>query len=177
MSTAQAPPCNLAPEPCVTTWHNGYDLLPQGTSGPIPTKEPPAVSTSTVFCPFSPTPSGSWNGITKDPASAILWAVENPNKDNHGQPNPDCKNIQDTHNAALHAFSAVPNANGVLTEIYGSRLVQTPAGDPPHFPVPTIFNGQVYVGTNTYVNGAPGVNGLVDVFGLCSNGPQGHCQP
>jgi hypothetical protein len=132
---------------------NGYSL---STSGPpIPSTY---ASTTTLFCPFSPTPSVSSNG--NDSASGIVWAIEN--QTGRAVSNNNCANGPPPYMpAALHAFSAT-----TLQEIYtsGNGEVTTPIGYAKAFPTPTIFQGQVYMGTSTGTNNIlPGV----DVFGLC----------
>jgi hypothetical protein len=149
---------------------NGYQLATGGSSGPIPST---FSSTSTLFCGYSPTPSVSSNAMM--PQTGIVWAIEsNQNKHNNGtyEP-PDCAGSQPTGNpGALHAFCATAGAPGgpcptALTELYSSRNVQTPVRHSNAFTIPTISNGQVYMGTEQEV----------DVFGLCSNGQNGKCQP
>ena len=131
---------------------NGYQLLTSGgAAGPIP--QTPTASTTTRFCKYSPTPSVSWDG--KDDSTAIVWAIEHANVDNPT----DCNGSDKP--AALHAFNPT-----TLAELYSSRGLQTPTGPWTTFSVPTIFNGQVYMGTQTYV----------DVFGLCSTLPLGCLQ-
>ena len=152
-ATTDTPPPN-APPPLPI---NAYQLSTNASSGPLPTAEPPTYSTAIVFCQFSPTPSGSWNG--RDSTSGILWAVEHQNA---GNDRGSC-NGADVPHAALHAFSPIPNGSGVLTKLYSSRGV-TRIGLAHAFPTPTIFNGRVYMGTDTEV----------DVFGLCST-QQGGC--
>jgi hypothetical protein len=58
----------------------------------------------------------------------------------------------------LHAFTATQK-QGFLTSLYDSAqsVTQTKIGAPTTFSTPTIFQGQVYMGTQTEV----------DVFGLC----------
>ena len=76
---------------------------------------------------------------------------------------------------ALHAFCAAAITRSgtpcpsALTELYSSRTLVTLLGPVNGFPTPTIFNGQVYVGTNTEV----------DVFGICNTnvGNRGLCLP
>jgi hypothetical protein len=136
---------------------NEYSLLTSGASGPIP--DPPTASTQTLFCQRSPTPSGSWNGTTADPTTGIVWAIERPNQDNPGNP-PDCDTTKRISHAALHAFSAT---NLSAPELYSSRGLAR-VGPVTAFSTPTIFNGHVYVGTQTEVN----------VFGLCAS-QQGGC--
>jgi hypothetical protein len=55
-----------------------------------------------------------------------------------------------------------------LTPLYNSSkgVTQTTIGPATSFSVPTVFNGQVYMGTKTEV----------DVFGLCSTLPSGQCK-
>jgi hypothetical protein len=144
---------------------NAYSLLTSGSSGPIP--YPATASTAVMFCERSPTPSGSWNSTLGDPATGILWAIEHQNSDNApGAQNPTCPDSHSISHAALHAFSAIPNGGGVLSELYHSS--QTAAskyiGSVATFSTPTIFNGHVYIGTQTGV----------DVFGLCAS-QQGGC--
>lgn len=83
-----------------------------------------------------------------------MWAIE-------AQYNPQNNNCSDyLGNAALHAY----NASDVANELYSDRPT-TMLGAPVPFSTPTIFNGYVYVGTQTEV----------DAFGLCSQGPGGSC--
>ena len=83
-----------------------------------------------------------------DPTSGILWAIEvNQNMDNQGGQNADC------------------NGAVTLAEVYSSRGLAQPIGKVNAFPTPTVFNGQVYVGTQTEVN----------VFGICPP-PPGKCE-
>ena len=130
---------------------NGYQLQTTGTSGPI-TSTTPTVSTTTLFCYPSPTPSVSSNGTTG--GTGIVWAIE---KQNVGNPT-NCSGTTFPP-AALHAFNAT-----TLAPLYTSSGVQTTIGPATSFSTPTVFNGYVYMGTKTEV----------DVFGLCpSNGPSG----
>jgi len=148
---------------------NAYQLQTSGS--PIPSATPFA-TTSTLFCDFSPTPSVSSSGNT--PTSGIVWAIEtNQRLRNEGQQYPDCAGPPPQGSngppAALHAFCATAgDPNGpcptALREIYTSRAVQRPIGKVSAFPIPTIFKGQVYMGTHAEV----------DVFGLC---PQAGCIP
>jgi hypothetical protein len=130
---------------------NGYQLNTTPPSLPIPSTP---LSTPTLFCHYAPTPSVSSNGTT--PGSGIVWAIEeNQNSDNQGGSGPDCAGSRPTGNpAALHGFNAT-----TMAEIYSSRTLVTKLGPANGFPTPSVFNGQVYVGTN----------GLVNVFGLCGN--------
>jgi len=86
----------------------------------------------------------------------------------------DCDGDHFTNNpAALHAFcaAAIPGSEtpcpSAMTELYSSRTpLQTAIIHSVHgFPTPTIFGGQVYMGTDTEV----------DVFGICSTAPTGVC--
>ena len=88
-------------------------------------------------------------------SSGIVWAIEHQNSDNPT----DCNGTDIAH-AALHAFNAT-----TLAELYRSNGVQTNIGGPTPFSTPTIFKGQVYMGTKTEV----------DVFGLCSTNGQSGC--
>jgi hypothetical protein len=140
---------------------NGYQLLTIGSSGPIPSTY---LSTSILFCNYSPTPSVSSNGTVA--GSGIVWAIENQNT-----ANPILNNCTGTARqpAALHAFNATN-----LQELYSSRTVTTMIGSAVGFPTPTVFRGQVYMGTN--LGGAQNNLPAVDVFGLCSTVPLG-CKP
>ena len=142
---------------------NAYGLATSGPSGPI--SKTPTASTSILFCQHSPTPSGSWNGTTKDPTTGIVWAIENQNTGNPGTGTPACSKGGYTLPAALHAFNA---SNLGAPELYTTRPphLQTAIGGFTTFSTPTIFKGQVYIGTRTEV----------DVFGLCST-QQGGCEP
>jgi len=131
---------------------NGYQL---STSG-LPIPSPPTASTTTLFCPYSPTPSVSSNGTTV--GTGIVWAIENPNTQNRGA-NPICTGTTYVP-AVLHAFNAT-----TLQQLYTSGAITTKIGFMKAFPTPTIFMGQVYMGTSTGPkNNLPGV----DVFGMCS---------
>ena len=73
------------------------------------------------------------------------------------------KTSEDIMHAALHAFNA---SNVGAAELYNSRGVHsTNIGGPTPFSTPTIFKGQVYMGTKTEV----------DVFGLCSTNGHSGC--
>jgi len=138
---------------------NAYQLSTTASSGPIPTTQPPPNSTSTLFCQYSPTPSGSSNGTQA--ATGILWAIEHQNKNNP----PKCS-FQYGNNqppAVLHAFKAT---DLTAQELYSSKPVATVIGPVTTFATPTVFNGRAYMGTQTEV----------DVFGLCST-QQGGCLP
>jgi hypothetical protein len=130
-----------------------YPLLTSGSSGPITTGTP----TPTSFCPYSPTPSvssksaqglGVWG-------SGILWAIE----DAYNQPNCGVNNSGQKTSAVLHAYDAAG-----MNELYNSSgLQQNRLGLAVSFSTPTVFQGQVYIATNTN-----GTQGEVDVFGVCS---------
>jgi hypothetical protein len=123
---------------------NAYQLLTTGSAGPIPAS---FVSTPTLFCPKSPTPSVSSHGAS--PGSGIVWAIE------HGNANNLAKCDGNPSQAALHAFNAT-----TLAKLYDSRgLAHHTTGSFTTFSTPTIFNGYVYMGTQTGVH----------VFGLCSS--------
>lgn len=142
----------MAPAP-LNMW-----LLTSTAGGPIPTSGA-THSTSTLFCIPVPTPSISANLAS----NGILWAVENSNTDTPL----DCRPAK-TNGAVLHAY----DATNVATELYNSGTsIQT--NSPTKFLPPTIFNGRVYVGT--YQGLSVGTTGELDVFGLCANGPVGHC--
>jgi hypothetical protein len=85
--------------------------------------------------------------------TGIVWAIEHGNTRNP-QFN-DCNGS--AMQAALHAFNAT-----TLAKLYDSRgLPAGTLGSVTTFSPPTIFNGRVYVGTQTGVN----------VFGLCTSCP------
>ena len=155
---------------------NAYQLQPTGATGPI--SQTPYANSGTsnaqtypiLFCDFAPTPSVSSNGSTA--GSGIVWAIEeNQNTDNNpltqGTNPQDCNGSHFNNNpAALHAFcaAAIPGSGtpcpSAMTELYSSRpgfknaTIHLVHG----FPTPTIFQGQVYMGTDVEVN----------VFGICS---------
>jgi len=110
--------------------------------------------TSTLFCIHSPTPSGS----SSQNMAGILWAIESQNTDS---PN-DCGGQKKS--IILHAYDAVS-----MSQLYASpaQFAHFELGVQTAFPVPTIFNGRVYVGTSTEV----------DVFGMCNEGIGGACSP
>lgn len=127
--------------------------------GPILTTTGYYQKTTTLFCRYSPTPSVSSDGNTA--GSGILWAIENQNGDNPGNPT-SCADTTDHLPAALHAYDAAS-----LGELYNSgKSVTTKIGQAT-YPTPTIFQGRVYIGTWTEV----------DVFGQCSTGPNQRCMP
>jgi len=54
-----------------------------------------------------------------------------------------------------------------MTELYSSRGLKTVViGQGNAFPVPTIFNGYVYIGTGPL--SGTGTDGEIDVFGICN---------
>ena len=123
-----------------------YVLTATTNPGPVPSN--PTYSTTTVFCGHGGAPAVSSNGITQN--TGIVWAIEDSNVDNPR----DCAagfNHVNYTNAILHAY----NANN-LQDLYDSP--QSAAGLPRAFTTPMIFNGRVYMGTQTEV----------DVFGLCT---------
>jgi hypothetical protein len=126
---------------------NGYQLLTSGTSGPIPTSQP--LSTTALFCYPSPTPSVSSNPNALT-STGIVWAIEDQNSNNLTKNNCAGSRLP----AALHAFNAT-----TLAPLYSSANLSTQVGLTDKFPVPTIFKGYVYMGTQTEVA----------VFGLCGN--------
>lgn len=129
---------------------NAYQLLISGHSGPI--LQAPTASTPTLFCYYSPTPSVSSNGTSA--GTGIVWAIEHGNTDNPAHNDCNGTAVQ----AALHAFNATNLA--APTPLYDSRgLAHHTTGSFTTFSTPTIFNGYVYMGTQTEVN----------VFGLCSS--------
>jgi hypothetical protein len=91
----------------------------------------------------------------------VIATKESPMRGFWGNSCPEAKSIP---HVALHAFSAT---NLGAPELYNSS--QTAAnmyiGPVTAFSTPTIFNGQVYIGTRTEV----------DVFGLCAS-YQGGCK-
>ena len=129
-----------------------------GSSGPILTTGSYYKTTITSFCPYSPTPSVSSspgaNGTFGATGTGLVWAIE----DAYSTPN--CGVTNDGHKVAavLHAFNAAS-----MSELYNSSLLQTKLGLAVSFSTPMVFQGRVYIGTNTN-----GTQGEVDVFGLCS---------
>ena len=156
---------------------NAYQLQTSGN----PISQTPYANSGTanaqtypiLFCDFAPTPSVSSNGNTA--GSGIVWAIEqDQNNDNLPPHSPqDCSPLVNgsgghprNNPGALHAFCAAkiieqgtpcPSA---MTELYSSRpgFQNAAVGPVNGFPTPTIFEGQVYMGTNTEVK----------VFGLCN---------
>jgi len=125
-----------------------YEISPNDPPIPVTAN----FSTTDLFCYRSPTPSVSSNQEAS--GTGIVWAIEAQ----YNAKNNNCLDYMG--NAALHAY----NASDVATELYNDRST-TMLGLPIPFAVPTIFNGYVYVGTQTEV----------DVFGLCSKMPGGSC--
>jgi hypothetical protein len=108
-----------------------------------------------------------------------VWAIEE-NQNKHNNPQTQGTNPQDCagklfngNPGALHAFCAAQITGSgtpcpsALYELYSSRTVQTQIGSLHGFPTPTIFEGQVYKGTDSGV----------EVFGICSTGQNGKCLP
>jgi hypothetical protein len=130
-------------------------------SAAIPTHINNQLSEPSLFCIFSPTPSVSSFGTSA--GSGILWAVESQNPNNSpGAPAPNCAGTPKGP-AALHAYDATS-----MNQLYTSSGVTAfTIGLQPAFSTPTVFQGRVYMGTGTEV----------DVFGLCTEGPNGVCPP
>jgi hypothetical protein len=131
---------------------NGY-MMAQTSPTPTPIPQTPNASTTAaglpaLFCYPSPTPSVSSNGAVA--TTGIVWAIEHQ----YGSNPTDCSIGTERPHAALHAFNAT-----TLVQLYSSKGVATGIGNPSRFSTPTIFMGQVYMGTWTEV----------DVFGLCSS--------
>lgn len=131
------------------------DMYILGTSSsgtPIPSA--PSANTANGFCAdaHAPTPSISSDGTTQ--TSGIVWAIESSNKSST-----TCleKNVGP---AVLRAYNATPS-QGVLSQLYTSGNLSHKPGGAVNFPVPTIFNGRVYMGTKAEV----------DVFGICPPSP------
>jgi hypothetical protein len=108
-----------------------------------------AIPTPDLFCFHSPTPTVSSNGTMA--GSGILWGWEH-----QYQGNPTNCEGQD-NGGALHAYDAAG-----MNELYNSASpnsgLECCLADG-HFTVPTVFQGQVYVGTAARVY----------VFGLCAS--------
>jgi hypothetical protein len=140
---------------------NMYAFITSGTAGPIPSG--PTASTATLFCgnPHAPTPSISSSGTTA--TTGIVWAIESTNPKNQ-PPTPTC-NGKPVGPAVLHAYNAVPTS-GTLSQLYTSSGLSTSVGLAVNIPVPTVFNGKVYMGTLSEV----------DVFGPCAASSTG-CLP
>lgn len=133
-----------------------YSLQTGGSTGPILNSAAVPSQNSqglVLFCLYSPTPSVSSN---RSLGGAILWAIESANFANTGSL-PQCNGT--VYPAALHAFDAAS-----MQQLYSSNGNNHITGKAT-YPTPTIFNGRVYMGTWSEV----------DVFGLCSSGPNGSC--
>ena len=161
---------------------NAYQLQ---TSGP-PISQIPYANSGTsnaqtypiLFCDYAPTPSVSSNPNALG-SSGIVWAIEEyPNKHNVMGYNgtQDCAgSLFPSNPGALHAFCAAKitgqgtHCPSAMTELYSSRTLQTKIGPAHGFTTPTVFKGQVYVGTDQSLN----------VFGICSTniGNGGLCVP
>jgi hypothetical protein len=112
-----------------------------------------SLATPDLFCFHSPTPAISSYGTAA--GSGILWAVEHRYFDNPA----DCGGSD--LGSALHAYDAT-----AMTELYNSSITFPNGGlAGGHFAVPTVFQGQVYVGTSVKAY----------VFGLCSTTPSRKC--
>lgn len=130
---------------------NMYILNPGTMPRLIPTT--PDYPTPTAFCGHGGAPSVS--SSTSAPyagavGTGIVWAYEdsyslNPNACFGGTSGP----------AVLHAY----DASNISTELYTSSALTSTVGPPTKFSTPVVFNGRVYIGTQSEV----------DVFGLCGN--------
>lgn len=152
----------------------GYQLTlnntNKGQTNPVP--QTATASTAVGFCPMSPTPSVSSDLV--NPATGVLWAIENPDK-NSGEGN--CNGYTNQH-AVLHAFCATVSTQTSnvcysaasppqLNQLYisTSDVVATDISKPVPYSVPTVFNGLVFMGTGVYESNG---QAEVDVFGPCS---------
>lgn len=159
---------------------NAYQL--QSTGNPI--SQIPYANSGTsnaqtypiLFCDYAPTPSVSSNRSTT--GSGIVWAIEeNQNMNNNPKTQgttQDCAgHLFPSNPGALHAFCAAAITGpgtpcpSAMTELYSSRTLVTLLGPAHGFTTPTVFKGQVYVGTDQYLN----------VFGICSTAQTGKCLP
>jgi hypothetical protein len=77
-----------------------------------------------------------------------VWAIEQ----NQNSNNPSRCDGTPINPAALHAFNASNLAAPELYHSSGSDGVHTAIGHVHSFPTPTIFKGQVYMGTDTEVD-------------------------
>lgn len=136
------------------------------STGGVPiTSNATSLPTIDLFCFHSPTPTISSNGTAT--GSGILWAVEHRYSGNiTGNPPPlNCTGSD--LGSALHAYDAT-----TMTELYNSSNTFV-SGLPNdglydgHFAVPTVFEGQVYVGTKFKVY----VFGLCAIAGQCITNP------
>ncbi|HTA25887.1 MAG TPA: hypothetical protein VK763_20315 [Terriglobales bacterium] len=139
-ATTEYPNLNNPPLPM-----NMYILDPGTTPGPlIPTV--PNYSTTTAFCVHGGSPSVSsstsaaYSGVV---GTGIVWAYED-------KP-PNCQGS--TGQTVLHAY----DASNISTELYNSSALTTTVGSFTKFSTPAVFNGKVYIGTQSEV----------DVFGIC----------
>jgi hypothetical protein len=142
----------------VSPWPMSLYLLGPSAGGPI-NQLGPTAQTATLFCgsPHAPTPSISSDGTTA--GSGIAWAIESSNANNRpGQQKPNCGGA--ILSAVLHAYNPA-----TLAQLYTSVGLHTTVGLAVNFPVPTISNGKVYMGTLSEV----------DVFGPCTASPTGSC--
>jgi hypothetical protein len=138
-----------------TPWPMSLYSLSPSASGPI-NQSGATASTPNTFCgnPHAPTPSISSNGTAAN--SGLVWAIESSN---HNNPTPgNCQGAVEA--AVLHAYNPA-----TLAQLYTSSGLNTTVGHAVNFPVPTISNGKVYMGTLSEV----------DVFGPCTASPTGHC--
>jgi hypothetical protein len=166
----------------------GYQLT---TSGNIPANDSPVPQTPSAkswsgslqvgFCQYSPTPtvsSGFNTDGTVNSSSGIVWTIADPYGENPSGTGGSCQGTDNGTQAGLYAFCATTqsgtpcaNQSQQLTELYNCSLALNGVSGIPNlghqvpFSTPTVYNGQVYVGTFT----------AVDVFGLCSNAPSGAC--
>jgi len=141
---------------------NAYQLATGGSGPNVPISQVPYASTQHVFCYLSPTPSVSSNPNSVA-GSGVLWVMEHNNQDNPK----DCDGNWTGH-VALHAISATPPRSGAWQDLYNSYLTSADKyiGFITAFPTPTVFNGLVYMGTQSEV----------DIFGPCTSGPNGCMQ-
>jgi hypothetical protein len=140
-----------------------YQLATSGSSGPISQTATAKSAYPDLFCPYAHTPSVSSN--PNSPATTgIVWTIEHQNSRNNGTTN-DCGGNDNGqyHHAALHALNAES-----LATLYDSAKgsANQDISQTTTFSTPTVFNGQVYMGTQQEV----------DVFGLCHNGVGGNCK-
>jgi hypothetical protein len=149
----------------------GYQLASSGSGQPGTYSPVPQTANAYTFnsggtvgfCQYSTTPSISSSGMSA--STGIVWAIENPNTANSDGNGTTCDGGTIDH-AVLHAFcaTAVPGTAcaTALMELYNStqNVKKTSIGKDVPFSTPTVFKGQVYMGTKTEV----------DVFGLCPSG-------
>jgi len=90
--------------------------------------------------------------------------MDNNPKTQGGNPQDCAGSLFPSNPGALHAFCAAAIAGqgtpcpSAMTELYSSRTLVTLLGPAHGFTTPTVFKGQVYVGTDQFLN----------VFGICS---------